>query len=165
MTTYRVISGVSGIRTDEEAQRVGEELERRFGDRPVTPAEVVEVARRSRSPLHRYFEWDDTAAAQAHRETQARTLLRSVAVAHDDRLAGRPSRAYFNVAFLTTQGVQRAYVAERVVWATPELADQVVVRAERELLGWQSRYGDYQELRVAGALVGEALEALKAGSA
>jgi hypothetical protein len=42
------------------------------------PARVVEAARNPDSPLHDRFEWDDSAAAQAHRLHQARTLIRSV---------------------------------------------------------------------------------------
>jgi hypothetical protein len=166
MSVYRVVSGVSSIRSDEEAQVVGEELERRFGDRPIVASEVVALARRARSPLHRHFEWDDGVAGEAYRELQARSLLRSIAVVRSDvKGRDRNTRAYFNVALLTDVGVRRAYVAERIVWATPELADQVVVRAERELLGWRTRYSDYQELRAAGALVDEAIAVLEAGKA
>jgi hypothetical protein len=38
---------------------------------------VVEAAADPASPLHPHFEWDDTAAAQRYRLTQARTLIRS----------------------------------------------------------------------------------------
>jgi hypothetical protein len=162
VSVYKVVAGVSSIRTDEEAQKVGEELERRFGDRPIVASEVVQLARRPRSPLHRHFEWDDGVAAEAYREVQARTLLRSIAVVRSDLKAGR-TRAYQNVTVLTDSGARKVYLAERIVWATPELADQVVVRAERELLGWRAKYGDYQELRAAGALVDEAITILEAG--
>lgn len=46
----------------------------------ITPAAVVEAARAKNSPLHRYFEWDNTKAAQLYREDQARALIRSVKV-------------------------------------------------------------------------------------
>jgi hypothetical protein len=41
---------------------------------------VVEDAKDPSSPLHRYFEWDDTAAAQAYRIEQAEALIRRVRV-------------------------------------------------------------------------------------
>jgi hypothetical protein len=49
------------------------------GDR-LTPNDVLEDARRPESPLHEYFEWDESKAAQAHRLDQARTLIRSVKI-------------------------------------------------------------------------------------
>lgn len=46
----------------------------------LTPELVVEEAQRPKSPLHQYFEWDDSAAAVKYRLEQARTLIRSVRV-------------------------------------------------------------------------------------
>ena len=46
----------------------------------LTPALVVKDAKRADSPLHDYFEWDDTVAAAQWREEQARQLVRSVRV-------------------------------------------------------------------------------------
>lgn len=42
----------------------------------IEPAAVVEAARPKDSPLHRFFDWEDTTAAQAWRVEQARRLLR-----------------------------------------------------------------------------------------
>jgi len=44
----------------------------------LTPEEVVNAARPDDHPLHRYFDWDDTAAAEKYRLYQARGLIRSV---------------------------------------------------------------------------------------
>lgn len=46
----------------------------------LVPATVVEVARDPESPLHGFFEWDNTAAAAAYREVQAQNLIRRVHV-------------------------------------------------------------------------------------
>ena len=48
----------------------------------VTPALVVLAARPDESPLHQYFEWDDTKAGEKYREMQARTLLRACKIDH-----------------------------------------------------------------------------------
>lgn len=42
----------------------------------LAPADLVEAARPETSPLHRYFQWDDTEAAKQYRIVQARGLLR-----------------------------------------------------------------------------------------
>lgn len=59
-------------------KKVLKELERLLdangGD--ITVHDIVAEAARAKSPLHRMFEWDDTAAAQKYRLQQARDLLR-----------------------------------------------------------------------------------------
>ena len=42
--------------------------------------DVLDDARDARSPLHDYFQWDDTAAAEAYRLSQATALIRRVKV-------------------------------------------------------------------------------------
>jgi len=158
---YRVISGISSLRTDEEAAKVGAVLEKRFGDGPIDAAALVRLAAPTRSPLHRYFEWDDAIAASEYRLEQAKSIMRSIAVVRVDASGNeRTLRAFHSVALLTVEGAERAYMPERIVWATPELADQVVVRAQRELIGWQDRYSTYESLRAAVGLVGAAVETL-----
>lgn len=46
----------------------------------LTAPDVVDTARSEESLLHPYFEWDDSAAANEYRLTQARHLIRSVVV-------------------------------------------------------------------------------------
>jgi hypothetical protein len=47
-------------------------------DGKVTPESFLSEAEPADSPLHRYFEWDDAAAAREHRLHQARQIVRSV---------------------------------------------------------------------------------------
>lgn len=68
---FRDSSGLSG-----NAQIVGETLHKiRDRNGTLTPIIVVDSARSPKSPLHRYFEWDDKAAADEHRKSQARYLI------------------------------------------------------------------------------------------
>jgi hypothetical protein len=46
----------------------------------ITAQAVVDRARDPDSPMHAHFEWDDTVAAERHREDQARALIRSVQI-------------------------------------------------------------------------------------
>ncbi len=67
------------MRRDEKADAIRERLHdlcEKYGR--LTPMLVVEDAEDPGSPLHDQFEWDDTVAAKAWREEQARTLIRSV---------------------------------------------------------------------------------------
>lgn len=53
-------------------------LEKRYG--LLRPDEVVREASDPESPLHPYFTWDDSEAAEKHRRNEARDLIRSVEV-------------------------------------------------------------------------------------
>lgn len=44
----------------------------------LTAEKVLEAAENTHSPLHQYFEWDDSAAAQKYRLIQARMMIRVV---------------------------------------------------------------------------------------
>ena len=46
----------------------------------LTPDHVVDAARNNASPLHRWFQWNNDAAAHMYRVEQARHLIRSVRV-------------------------------------------------------------------------------------
>lgn len=46
----------------------------------LTPGLVVDEARPATHPLHDRFEWDDSVAAEKHRQSQAAALIRSVRV-------------------------------------------------------------------------------------
>ena len=46
----------------------------------LTAHAVVDAARDAKSPLHGYFEWDDSKAAEQYRLDQARVLIRTVQV-------------------------------------------------------------------------------------
>jgi hypothetical protein len=50
------------------------------GEGRLEPERVVEEARDPKSPLHPFFEWDDTSAAHAHRLSQARGLIRRLKI-------------------------------------------------------------------------------------
>lgn len=60
--------------------RVVERLHELERDGRLQPADVVTDARDPTSPLHSHFEWDDSVAAERHRLSQARTLIRSVKI-------------------------------------------------------------------------------------
>lgn len=61
--------------SDKDAALIGPELER-LG--PKEAPEIVDAARTPDSPLHPYFEWDDSIAGQKHRECQARQMAQSI---------------------------------------------------------------------------------------
>jgi hypothetical protein len=77
MTKYVWIPGTA-IAAD--AQACGEQLASLEQQTALTPRVVVDAARPADAPLHPAFEWNDAAAAEAHRETQAQRLLGAIRV-------------------------------------------------------------------------------------
>lgn len=71
----------------------------------LTPEQVVEAASDPQSPLHSYFEWDDTEAARKYRLVQARELLRfTVQIVAEDK---PPVRAFVSLEIERDQHVYR----------------------------------------------------------
>lgn len=63
---------------DHVASAIREVYDRTHGER--LAAEIVEAARDENSPLHGYFDWNNTRAAEAYRLIQAEMLVRRVKV-------------------------------------------------------------------------------------
>jgi len=81
---------------------------------------VLLDARLAQSPLHSFFEWDDSEAAQQYRLAQARLMIRSVAIVYvDSRGNEAQTRAFPSVAYADerTDGHRRKHrylTAQRV---------------------------------------------------
>ena len=116
----------------------------------LTPGEVLRAAASPKSPLHGYFTWDDSEAAQAWRLHQARQLIASVKV----QLVGptgpqEPIRAWVSVQ----RDDGRAYRALDAVLAEPTARADLLAAARRELERVRRQYGQLEELaRVWAAL-------------
>ena len=108
-----------------EAQDAGEELERindKYGQ--TTASNVVDESRPEEAVLHEAFEWDDEVAAEEHRKTQARSLIKTVRVIHPEK-GEQP--AFVHVSVL------KAYVPAQRVVEEPELMKSAKDGAIRRL--------------------------------
>jgi hypothetical protein len=103
-------------------------------DGTVTPEAVLEDARSEDSPLHRFFEWDDGAAAERYRLDQAAGLIRRYTV----EIETQPetiirTRALVNVG-------PRSYVPIDQAMRDPGMRDVVMQSAIRELSSLRRKY-------------------------
>lgn len=135
--------------SDEQAQQYGERIEliNEKNNGIVTPADVLNDARSKKSPLHNFFDWDDTKAAEKWRGQQASYLLRTIHVVVKDNGEGEEVRAFYNVNVIP-QGQEdrvRAYVTLPRVLSEADLRQQVVAQALRQLRAWQEKYKRYKE--------------------
>lgn len=110
----------------------------------LTPQIVVDEARDEGHPLHDRFEWNDKAAAEAHRLDQARRLIRSVRVVYreaDEKEAARTVRAYH--AIRDDEGTSYRPVEEVV--ENPFLTELLKRDMQREWKQLLRRFGQFEE--------------------
>ncbi len=122
----------------------------------LTPDVVVDAAAHPASPMHQYFEWDDSEAAREYRLSQARTLITSVRV----RIESLPSRPMVR-AFVHVQGPaanKSHYASAAKAMSDPDTRDVILARALQELQSFQKRYAEFMEL----AEVFSSIEAINA---
>lgn len=109
----------------------------------ITPSSVVEVARDQTNPLHAHFLWDDTEAAEAYREWQARQLLKRVTV----KIDGKVLPAFHNVVIqVESDGERQGYISTNIVLKDEGMTKQVIQQAIDELIFWEKKYADLKEL-------------------
>lgn len=92
----RVGSRLSTVKARKYGKRLLE-LERRHG--VVNAGIVLDDARAKSSPLHDYFEWSDSKAAQEYRMEQARRLMRYIEVVVESPMTKAPRniRAFIQI--------------------------------------------------------------------
>jgi hypothetical protein len=123
----------------------------------LTPKIIVEEASSPSSPLHKFFEWDDDAAAQKYRLTQARGLIYSVKV-HivEDPVPARTVTAFVRVE--TAKGP--SYTEIRDAMKDDSFRSVRIARALQELKRVQQKYKDVVELDSIFQAINDAVEAL-----
>lgn len=128
----------------KDANIVGQHIEllRKQCKGELTPQDIVNDARNDNSPLHSFFEWDDGAAAEAHRLAQARGLIRSVVAIYTspDKTAVR-QKAYVHIAEAGAPHYREAGHA----MSQAKTRKLVLQRAWGELQAWRKRYADLKE--------------------
>jgi hypothetical protein len=132
--------------TDEDATVIGPVIDALAQESPggvLKPEMVVESARNHNSPIHKYFEWEDTEAARKWRTHQARMMIGSVIITVKTERR-EPVRAFYNIV---SEENERGYVTHASVMSNEEYRRQIVQNAMRELESWAKKYRTYDELK------------------
>lgn len=128
----------------KDPKLVGEHLEflREQCKGELTPEDVLADAQHDNSPLHSFFEWDDSEAARQHRLNQARGLIRAVVAIYvsDDKPAIR-QKAYVHIA----EPGANHYRESGHAMSQKKTRELVLRRAWNELQQWRRRYADLKE--------------------
>lgn len=114
----------------------------------IVPKAVVEKARSKESPLHKFFEWENKAAADAYRETQARRLIATVYIRHSDNETSQPVRAFVNIKATSDEDeeeTQQGYVSIQNAMKSVPMQEQVMAYARQQLVLWRLKFGNYQQ--------------------
>lgn len=129
--------GAFGTIPNLSAQVAGEELERIRAKRgKIIAADVLAEAKKTSSPLHCAFEWDDKKAAHHYRLSQATDLIRTIVVIDPKTPDVAPVRAFVNVG----ERGDRSYTHVTAAMADNVTRAQVITRAWKELEDWRKRY-------------------------
>lgn len=141
---------------DPEVVEAIEVLEKEDKDGLVQAERVVEAASNPDSPLHRFFEWDDSEAAHQWRLAQARRLIVRVTKKNSD---AQPARV--NVVIHQSDGTQRrGYVPIARAASDDELCAQVMRDTRRVLTGYRTRLAAFNQTQGIVAQLDAILELL-----
>lgn len=142
---YEFAEGVrfqAGAKAD--ATSVGAHLEmlRKKFKGELTPKDVLDDARHNNSPLHSFFEWDDSEAAEQYRLQQARGLIRSVVAIYTQ--PDRPPVRTKMFVHIAEPGAQHYREASHAMLQA-DTRKAVLQTAWRELQAWRKRYAELKE--------------------
>lgn len=133
------ISSSWGRFSKDQAKEISDFFEKNFPGGALTAHDVLELARPKTSPLHEYFEWDDSVAAERYRLRQAQKLITCLVVEFD---GGEPVRKYVPPVFIDETDTHKAYVEINTARANQDIWDQVTERAMNEAVRWRDRYNN-----------------------
>jgi len=124
---------------------VGSELKRIANDHNgcLQPQDVVDAARSETSPIHSFFDWDDTEAAEKWRVHQARNLIRVTVeyIGGDDQTLARVF-----VSLTPDRQTKEGYRATAAVMNNKQYREQLLTDALNEMKAFQAKYASLKEL-------------------
>jgi len=157
MSVYEQYYRFKGSSTStEESQKIGEHLEKltQINGGELKPQNVVDDAKIPKSPIHKYFDWNDTTAAKKYRLTQARKLVNSIEIVHvrreikpkqyeiksvkriDPNDQDISAQAFLNVA----DDEKQSYRPIKKVFDNAELRQIALKKARDDFSAWLKRF-------------------------
>lgn len=134
----------SGSRINLDANVAGKvctELEKTVG---LTARSLLDASRPENAPLHSAFEWNDSIAAEKHREYQARHIIHSIVV-KPEKKEQEPVRAFFALA--TNPNESARFENITTIIATPEKRNTLLEIAMHELQAFKRKYSTLSSLK------------------
>ena len=133
-----------------DAQAAGEMCERLAAENRLTAKELLNANRPADAPLHGAFEWDDSIAAEAYRENQARHIINCLQIVEPEKK--EPVRAFFNIV-----RTESNYHHVDAIFQNETATSALLKTALAELESFRKKYRQLSEL----APVFDALDQIK----
>lgn len=140
-----------GFKSKADAHKVALELESigyDNGTDEFNTQEIVDFARNNPTcEIHKLLEWDDKIAAEAHRNEQAREILRflkiTVVTTQEDNPVFQPTKVRY---FVNTGKHDGTYKKTEVVFQNASEADRIMEGMRRDAENFINRYQIYAHL-------------------
>jgi len=111
---------------------------------------LVDQARPKNAPLHQEFTWTNREAAEKWRLHEARQVVKSIEVVHDN---SKPTRAWESVTVVQADVdtdeppiERRVFRSVEDIMSDPAQRSELLIQAMRDAVAWRKRYGGLQEL-------------------
>jgi len=128
---------------DEKAIKELRHLYKKY-DNILSPDKVVSEARSIKSPLHKYFNWNDTEAANQYRLEQARRLLRFVVDIIPSN--NKPVRIFYSLT-KDRKGEETGYRTTVDILSDKSLYKELLKDAKTEMECFIEKYEHIKELK------------------
>lgn len=132
--------------SNKDARKIGPVLQELMLQGALTTRDVVDAARSKNSPLHEYFEWNDSVAADLYRVDRARNMLSSIKIKYiepdkPDEL--KETRAFQVQRTRLYESEPRQYKTFQVMHGDSAFAAQMMDAAFDDLMRWRAKYSPY----------------------
>ena len=140
----------SGFKSKADANKVALEMESigyNNSNDEFNTQEMVDFARNNpNSELHKLFEWNDTIAAEAYRNQQARDVIRflKITVVDEETQEKEPTLIRY---FVSTGKHDGSYKKTEIVFKNATEADRVLENMKRDAENFINRYKIHRKLR------------------
>jgi len=136
---------------DKDAQIIGKQINKIIEKnklKEISSKELLEDAKNTESPIHKYFDWNDTKAAEKYRLYQARLIINHVEITITTPSQQEiPVRAFLNIKN-KDDNFKRVYVTIEKALSEEDLRIQILKQALYEIENWQQKYNVYTELSI-----------------
>jgi len=127
LALYKVKKG--SIYSNKDAKIIGNCIENLMKDNAgeISAKQLLDTAKSIRSPLHKYFDWDDTKAAEKWRLHQSRQMLSSIVVTVNCDNIPKEQRCFVNVV---NDSKENVYVPVLTAINKPDYLQQLIKEAQ-----------------------------------
>lgn len=132
------------LRFIEAAKKIVDELEKL--NVVVKPQDLVDEARPKSSPLHGYFVWDDSEAAESYRCHQAGQMIARVRIKYENNRVRAYQKVKVTIKYNGEEKEDEGYVSTARILSKDDLRRQVVKQGMNELYRWKNKFSVYDEL-------------------